>query len=117
MWTYSRVISNLEAKRLLLINHSLYPKINSLPNAKALMKSHVYAVWDFMSLLKSLQQKLTVLQLPWIPCENTQLAYFINEIVKSEESDTPFEDTSIAISHYDLYIKGMSELGAFSEPA
>ena len=46
------------------------------------MESHIFAVWGFMSILKSLQKKITPNNLPWIPNDNTKngLVNFINEI-------------------------------------
>ena len=42
-----------------LINHPIYDNINTTANLKLFMERHVWAVWDFMVLLKSLQYKLT----------------------------------------------------------
>src|SRR5690606_15785274 len=71
---------------------------------------HVYAVWDFMSLLKALQINLTCTTTPWIPIGNPQIRYLINEIVLAEETD--IDQAGNRLSHYEMYIDAMKDLGA-----
>jgi len=90
--------------------------VGDIPSVKTFMKSHAYAVWDFMSLLKSLQMKLTVVTLPWHPPTDINSARFINEIVVGEECDEPGHLHGEFISHYDIYLGAMKEVNSFSEP-
>jgi Protein of unknown function (DUF3050) len=73
------------------------------------MEYHVFAVWDFMSLLKSLQSSLTCVQVPWVPTGPTGSRRLINDIVLVEESD---QLRGGFISHFELYLEGMVEAGA-----
>jgi len=73
------------------------------------MEHHVFAVWDFMSLLKSLQRNLTCVRVPWVPSGPTGSRRLINDIVLVEESD---ELRGGFISHFELYVQGMAETGA-----
>ena len=57
----------IEPLRQQIINHKVYSVINDLDDLKVFMQYHVYAVWDFMSLLKSLQSNLTCTSVPWFP--------------------------------------------------
>lgn len=97
--------------RRLLKEHPMYPKLRDIEALKTFMQWHVFAVWDFMSLLKSLQSKITCVSVPWKPSTySPELVRLINEIVLAEESDVDLNGN--ASSHFDLYLKAMEEVGA-----
>jgi len=93
-----------------LRNHRLYSQLKSMRDIRHFMQMHVFAVWDFMSLLKSLQHKLSCTTVPWKPVKNARLARFVNEIVWGEESD--IDQSGQATSHFEMYLEAMKEVGA-----
>ena len=106
--------TQLDEYRSLLINHPLYNKIDSIDAIQRFMETHVFAVWDFMSLLKRLQLELTCASIPWIPVGNPITRRLINEIVFGEESDV--DQNGHAVSHFELYLQAMKDIGANTSP-
>jgi hypothetical protein len=99
------------SKQQELANHPVYSTLTNINGIRHFMESHVFAVWDFMSLLKSLQVHLTCVTLPWKPSPYpAEMVRLINQIVLGEESDV--DQSGNPISHFDLYIKAMEEVGA-----
>lgn len=102
--------THLDEYRSVLVNHPLYNKIDSIDAIQRFMETHVFAVWDFMSLLKRLQLELTCASIPWIPVGNPTTRRLINEIVFGEESD--IDENGKAVSHFELYLRAMEDIGA-----
>jgi hypothetical protein len=92
-----------------VVAHPMYSALDTHEAITTFMEHHVYAVWDFMSLLKSLQRQLTCVELPWVPSGPTGSRRLINDIVLVEESD---ELQGGFISHFELYLGGMAQAGA-----
>lgn len=94
-----------------LVHHPCYEHLDRLENLQLFMQTHIFAVWDFMSLLKSLQRKLTCVEIPWQPTQYPEkLTRLINEIVLGEESDLDWKGE--AKSHFNMYLEAMREVGA-----
>ena len=102
--------NSIQPQKELLLQHSLYNKVKSIEDLHCFLENHVYAVWDFMSLLKALQSKLTCTTTPWFATTNPQTRYLINEIVVAEESDLTIDGQRS--SHYEMYIEAMKACGA-----
>ena len=101
---------SIQPQKEQLLQHSLYNKVKTIEDLHLFLESHVFAVWDFMSLLKALQSKLTCTTTPWFPTGNTEIRYLINEIVLAEETDLTLDGRRQ--SHFEMYIEAMKSSGA-----
>lgn len=108
--TLRSISDAIEPLRQKLLDHPLYRNLKTLEDLRVFMEFHVFAVWDFMSLLKALQRDLTCVSLPWMPVGNAEARKLINQIVLGEESDTDPEGR--VSSHFELYLESMHEAGA-----
>ena len=94
-----------------LENHPMYENLTTLKNIQIFMQYHVFAVWDFMSILKALQKEITCVSVPWtVSSYDPEMVRLVNEIVMAEESDIDHQGR--AVSHFSLYLRAMDEIGA-----
>jgi hypothetical protein len=93
-----------------LLDHPIYKHVASVADLRRFMEDHVFAVWDFMSLLKRLQQDMTCIRVPWFPADDTKAARLINDIVIGEETDVGPDGSYV--SHLALYLRAMRDIGA-----
>lgn len=99
-----------EAARNQLYDHPIYAELKSVAAIRVFMKFHAFAVWDFMSLVKSLQAFYTPTTTPWYPPASNSIARFVNEIVLGEESDVNADGGHI--SHFEMYLEAMKDIKA-----
>lgn len=110
--TIQHINDTIQPQKNILLQHPLYKKVKTIEDLKCFLENHVFAVWDFMSLLKALQSKLTCTTTPWFATDNPETRYLINEIVLAEESDLTIDGRRQ--SHYEMYIEAMRDCGADS---
>lgn len=106
--TINHIDKQISVHRDRLLKHPLYKEITHLNHLQEFMQVHVFAVWDFMSLLKALQAKLTCTTTPWFASPHPQTRYLINEIVLAEESDLTIDNRRL--SHFEMYLEAMEDL-------
>ena len=103
---------NLEQAGRTLQAHPLYAAVESPADLRRFTEHHVFAVWDFMTLLKSLQRELTTVSLPWLPAPDPETARLVNALVLAEESDAIVEGDGVRhLSHFEWYLEAMDEIG------
>ena len=110
MNSIEKLENDLKETRSKLISHPLYQALDSKEKLILFMENHVFAVWDFMSLIKALQRNLTCIDVPWTPNSNNFSGKLVNEIVLAEESDVDLNDNPK--SHFELYLESMKLIGA-----
>ena len=109
-----KILDATQDEREKLQNHKIYFSIKNIDHLNIFMSNHVFAVWDFMSILKSLQSQLTCTNIPWIPSGNGTPARLINEIVTEEETD--LAPHGQYMSHFEMYCNAMRQAGADINP-
>src|ERR1700751_4398149 len=105
-----QVRDHLVTLRAGLLDHPIYAEVASVEDLKRFMEDHVFAVWDFLSLLKRLPHDLTCTKVPWFPADDARAARLINDIVIGEETDV--DPDGSYVSHLDLYLQAMADIGA-----
>lgn len=108
--TFTALREALASERSALVDHPIYARISTLDDVRVFMEHHVFAVWDFMSLLKSLQRQFTCIDVPWVPRGDPVARRLVNEIVVAEESDDAVNGGYA--SHFELYLDAMKQCGA-----
>jgi hypothetical protein len=105
-----KINQSIQPQKDILLQHPLYNKVQTISDLHHFLENHVYAVWDFMSLLKALQSKLTCTTIPWFATKNSEIRYLINEIVLAEETDLTLDGRHL--SHFEMYVEAMESCGA-----
>ncbi len=105
------MLDSLVADQRALGEHPVFGQLKHLEALRRFMEIHVFAVWDFMSLVKALQREVTCVTVPWRPSKYPhEVVRLLNEIVLAEESD--LDAAGHPTSHFALYLRAMREIGA-----
>lgn len=92
-----------------VITHQLFRMLHSLDAVRVFMEHHVWCVWDFMCLAKSIQEGLSPKD-PWHPSAYPEELFRINEILATEETDVGPQGTRT--SHFQIFVRAMQRAGA-----
>jgi hypothetical protein len=113
---HRRTVNAMAPWRAKLLQHPVYASVQNAADLKAFMSVHVFAVWDFMCLVKSLQNRFAPSAVPWVPPQSRLASFIINGIVLGEESDSFDELIALTgqphMSHAELYARSMTAMGA-----
>lgn len=93
-----------------LTHHPIYRRIVDLATLRAFMEHHVFAVWDFMSLLSALRRGVMGHGAVWRPVGPPIVRRFLNDIMAGEESD--IDGRGGYLAHFETYLEAMRNAGA-----
>jgi hypothetical protein len=113
-YLFRQFLTEVRPHQQVLAKHQLYGQLTTRTALRTFMQMHVFAVWDNMMLLKTLQQRLTCVTTPWLPPSDPIAARLINEIILDEETES-FGNGEY-LSHVQFYLTAMSDLGAQTQP-
>ena len=102
------LIELIETKIQKLAHHEVYSKVTSRSQINCFITYHIFAVWNFTKLLKSLQIKTNIaLRSQTLEC-SSETKILIGEVVFAEESDLyPYGQPT---EYFALYLRAVSEL-------
>lgn len=106
------ILRETESLRDELLNHQIYRAVTTSSDLQIFMQHHVFAVCDFMWLVKRLQDEICGTTHPWTPPQAPQLCRFVNEIVLGEECDE--DGDGGYCSHFELYLRAMDDVKSSS---
>ena len=103
-----KLIKLIEAKTQKLSHHEVYSKVTSRAQISCFMSYHIFAVWNFIKLLKSLQIKTSIaLRSQALECSG-ETRDLIGKIVFAEESELyPYGQPT---EYFAVYLGAISEL-------
>ena len=106
------VLAPLQQK---IAQHPLIDNLTTLPAIQCFMQHHVFAVWDFVCLLKTLMARMGCVTVPWLPPTHADSVRFLSEILLDEESDQ-LPEYPQRLAHFELYLHAMRACGADTQP-
>ncbi len=111
--TYYAPDADFDALRAAVAAHPAL-RLGDVHAVRAFMRLHVFAVWDFMSLVTRLETLLVPPSFPWRPHPAPEVSRFVRELVTGETVDV-LPDGRV-LSHFELYRQAMSEVDADAGP-
>ncbi|KOY51772.1 DUF3050 domain-containing protein [Polaribacter dokdonensis] len=104
------IIENLDSSSYQTCNLELYSSIENKKDVKSFMENHIFAIWDYMSLMRALENNLRDNSVPWFPSNNGKNLKILYKILDEEEYTI---DASGSVkSYFEMYLEAMEEIGA-----
>lgn len=110
----ARIEARLAPLRSRLVGHEVYRCITDIGALRIFMEHHVFAVFDFMSLLSALRGHCVAGGAAWHPRGDASVRRFLNEILAVEDADE--DGRGGHASHFEIYLDAMLEAGADVTP-
>lgn len=95
------------------VEHPIFPRLKSLEAVKVFMEHHIWCVWDFMYLAKSVHSSLSG-RGAWSPSPCPETLADFNDILATEETD--IGPTGKLGSHFEFFVEAMEQAGADTIP-